>query len=154
MLLQNWFEAHARLSPEKIALVADERRYTYREIDEQARRLAATLQALSIQRGDRVSIFLENCAEAVISIFAVLKIGAVFMPINPQTKADKLAYLFKDSGARALISHASFTDTLTKAVVGSELAALVLVGGAPESIDGRKAISFDAALTADPDSYT
>ncbi len=67
-------------------------------------------------RGDRVAIYLDNCAEAVVSIFAVLKAGAVFMPVNPQTKADKLAYLLNDSGARAIISHGTLSEIVAQAV--------------------------------------
>src|SRR5262245_19476561 len=132
MLLHNWLEEHARRTPDKIALICDDHQYTYRDIDTQAQSLAAALQAQSIQRGDRVAIFLENCAEAVVSIFAALKAGAVFMPVNPQTKADKLTYMLNDSGARALISHGTFAETLEKAVAHApQLAALVVVGPGP-----------------------
>src|SRR5262249_40242821 len=113
--------------------------------------LAAALQAQSIQRGDRVAIFLENCAEAVVSIFAALKAGAVFMPVNPQTKADKLTYMLNDSGARALISHGTFAETLEKAGAHApELAALVVVGpGAPAQIAGKTPLAFSTAIASD-----
>lgn len=148
MLLHQWFEGHARRTPEKVALVCDSRRYTYGELDAQAGRLAATLQSHSIQRGDRVAIFLENCVEAVVGIFAALKAGAVFMPVNPQTKTDKLTYMLNDSGARALISHATFGDTLEKSLVrASEVVSLVIVDGTGGSIAGKAAVSFAAATS-------
>lgn len=147
MLLHHWFENHAREMPHAVALICDNRRYTYRDIDTQAERLAVTLQAHSIQRGDRVAIFLENCVEAVISIFAALKVGAVFMPVNPQTKTDKLAYMLNDSGARGLITHATFNDTLQKALARSaDVVSLVVVDATQEAqVAGRNAVSFAAA---------
>ena len=48
-----------------------------------------------VQRGDRVAIYLENGVEAVVAIFAILKAGAVFMMVNPTTKADKLAFMLE-----------------------------------------------------------
>lgn len=148
MLLHQWLEAHARQQPDKIALILDAQRYTYRDIDAHAERLAATLQAQTIVRGDRVAIFLENTAEAVISIFAVLKIGAVFMPVNPQTKTDKLTYLLNDSGARALISHGTFTEMIDKSVgSAASVAALVIVDPKHDQpLAGRTVIPFSQAI--------
>jgi len=134
MLLQHWLEAHARQQPHHPMIVADGQRYSYEHIDDRATRLAATLQRHGVVRGDRVAIFLENCVEAVIGIFGALKAGAVFMPVNPQTKADKLTYLLNDSAAKALITHSALIDVATQAVAQApELALVVRV----ESSDSR-----------------
>ncbi len=147
MLLHEWLESNARERPAKVALVCDAQRLTWRDIDTRATRLAATLQARSIRRGDRVAIFLDNCTEAVVSIFAALKAGAVFMPINPQTKADKLAYLLNDSGARALISHGTLKDIATAGLDAAPgVTALVMVECADTSISGRDVVPFNEAI--------
>ncbi|MEY4563048.1 MAG: hypothetical protein RLZZ618_2325 [Pseudomonadota bacterium] len=106
MLLHQLFEATARQSPEKDAIVFEGQRTTYAHLDRKAARLAAALQQRGVQRGDRVATFLDNGVEAVVAILAALKCGAVFMPINPLTKRDKLAYLLNDSRASALVAHA------------------------------------------------
>jgi amino acid adenylation domain-containing protein len=149
MLLHEWLEAHARERPDRVALVCDSRRYTYRDIDTSAERLAATLQASSVVRGDRVAIYLDNCAEAVVSIFAVLKAGAVFMPVNPQTKADKLTYLLNDSGARAVISHGSLKDAVTHAVSrAATVTTTVMVDTSGVSdIAGRTVVPYEVAIS-------
>jgi acyl-CoA synthetase (AMP-forming)/AMP-acid ligase II len=149
MLLHEWLEAHARERPDRVALVCDSRRYTYRDIDTSAERLAATLQASSVVRGDRVAIYLDNCAEAVVSIFAVLKAGAVFMPVNPQTKADKLTYLLNDSGARAVISHGSLKDAVTHAVGrAATVTTTVMVDTSGVSdIAGRTVVPYEVAIS-------
>lgn len=150
MLLHQWFEAQARTHPDKVALICDTQRYTYGELNKQAQGLAATLQAQAVMRGDRVAILLENCVEAVISIFAVLKAGGVFMPVNPQTKVDKLTYLLNDSEARALIAHGTFTDMIDKALSHApSTTALVMVEPKREGpIAGRNVVSFSDAVQA------
>ena len=147
MLLHQWFERHARERPDHVALVCETQRYTYAQLDRLARALAITLQGAGLQRGDRVAIYLENCVEAVVSIFAVLKAGGVFMPVNPQVKADKLAYLLKDSEAHTLIAHGTFTDTVTKALEGvSTLRALIMTQPPVENIATKPVMSFDTAI--------
>jgi amino acid adenylation domain-containing protein len=150
MLLHQWLEGHARQTPEKVALISDGRQYTYQQIDAQAERLAATLQEQSIRRGDRVAIFLENCAEAVVSIFAVLKLGAVFMPVNPQTKADKLSYVLNDAGARALISHGLLADVVAKSLVDCPTVVALIIAEPKSalSLSGKAQVSFADALTS------
>jgi amino acid adenylation domain-containing protein len=154
-LLHEWLEAHARERPDRVALVCDSRRYTYRDIDKSAERLAATLQAHSVARGDRVAIYLDNCAEAVVSIFAVLKAGAVFMPVNPQTKTDKLAYLLNDSGARAIISHGTLNDIVAQAVSrAASVTTVVMVESDAGEIAGRKITPYSDAVSDDAPPFT
>jgi long-chain acyl-CoA synthetase len=106
MLLHQLFEASVRATPDKTALIVDGKRHSYSEIDAQANALAALLQKRGVQRGDRVATFLDNGVEAVVALYAALKCGAVFMPINPLTKSDKLAYMLNDARASALVAHA------------------------------------------------
>jgi amino acid adenylation domain-containing protein len=107
MLLHRFLERTAARLPGKTALVCDGASRTYREIDERAERLAAVLRTRGVRRGDRVAIFMENCAEAVEAIYAALKAGAVFMPVNPLTKSDKLAFMLNDARAACLVTHSS-----------------------------------------------
>jgi len=104
--IEEFLEQSARQFPEKTALVCEDQRLAYREIEEQCNRLAHALIALGIERGDRIAVYLDNSVEAVLSIFAILKAGAVFLVVNPTTKAEKLAYILNNCRARALITHA------------------------------------------------
>ncbi len=103
MQVESFLESSAGRWPGKTALVCGNRRLTYAELERPCNQLAHALIAEGVQRGDRVAVHLDNSAEAVIAIFAVLKAGAVFMMVNPTTKADKLAYLLDNSRARALV---------------------------------------------------
>ncbi|MGA2617055.1 MAG: AMP-binding protein [Thermoguttaceae bacterium] len=104
--LETFLESSARQWPEKTALVAGSRRLSYVELETAANQLAHALLAEGLARGDRVAIYLENGVEAVISIFAVLKAGAVFLVINPTTKADKLCFVLNNCRAAALLTTA------------------------------------------------
>src|SRR5438094_6024881 len=107
MLLHDFLERTAARLPGKLALVCEEGAHTYAEINERAGRLAALLASRAVRRGDRVAVFMDNSVDAVIAIYAALKAGAVFMPVNALTKSDKLAYMLNDARAAALITHSS-----------------------------------------------
>ena len=153
MQIEEFLEQSARRSPNKTALVCDNKRYTYAEIDAQCNRLAHGLLELGVQRGDRVGIFLDNTAETVISIFAVLKAGGVFMVINPTTKADKLAFILNNSRAKALITHSHKAEACEAALNETpQLTAVVVVGaGAKEEEkihpEGKMVVGWDALLS-------
>lgn len=103
-LLHDLLQDTARRMPEKIALICGKQRLSYGEIDVQATRMARSLNDRGVMRGDRVAIFADNGPEMVVSVFAVLKAGAVFMAINSLTKADKLSYMLNDARASCLIT--------------------------------------------------
>src|SRR5215831_4421082 len=97
MLVQQLLETSARLTPDRIALVCGEQHLTYREVDIAANRLAHALCQRGLQQSDRVAILLENSAEAVISIFGVLKAGGTVVVIHPGTKRERLTKLLTDA---------------------------------------------------------
>ena len=103
MLVRDFLEISTERRPDKAALICGAQRLSYSELDAQANRLAHALSTHGIGRGDRVVIRLPNCAEAAISIFAVLKAGAVFVPVNASTKGEKLSYILTNCRASALI---------------------------------------------------
>ncbi|MEW6417389.1 MAG: AMP-binding protein [Nitrospirota bacterium] len=102
-LVNNFLEYSAQRTPDKVALIHQDNRLTYAEIDSMANRLAAALIDVGIERGDRVAVYMDNSIEAVVSIFAALKAGAAFMVINHTTKTEKLEYILNNSRAKALL---------------------------------------------------
>ena len=106
MLVQDFLQNSAARLPNKVALICDGQRLTYAELDAMADRLANALVEHGVQRGDRVVIFLPNSVEAVISMFAALKAGGMFVMINHATKQDKLASILNNCRASALIADA------------------------------------------------
>jgi long-chain acyl-CoA synthetase len=148
MRVEEFLRDSTRRFGDKVALVVGAARVTYRELDRASDCLAGALAARGIARGDRVIIFMDNCREAVIAIFAALKAGAVFSPINPSTKAEKLAYVINNCGARALITQEKLRTVASAALTQAPSIALSVVAGAREP-SLRGAVSFEAALAAD-----
>ena len=123
MRIERTLSDNARLRGGKTALVAGGRRFTYAELDDLSDRLAAALRDAGVERDDRVLVFMDNCWEAVVSIFAVLKAGATFSPINASTKADKLAYIIGDCEPAAVLTQAKLAPAVAeaRAMAGAEL---------------------------------
>jgi len=119
---------------DKQAVVTKEARLTYAELLDQSSRLARALQEHGLERGDRVAIFMDNTAACTVSIFGTLIAGGVFMVVNPQTKADKLAFILDDSEASVLLTENSLARVFTPALdEASSLRAVLSVGGADGS---------------------
>jgi long-chain acyl-CoA synthetase len=116
MLLHHDLEAWARRSPDRSALVCGKNHYSFAEIDARARAVAALLQSRGVQRGDRVALYLDNGVDFVAGLYGALKIGAVFMPINPLTKEDKLAFMLGDARASALLTSGPLRSAWSVAV--------------------------------------
>ncbi|HEX8283400.1 MAG TPA: long-chain fatty acid--CoA ligase [Pyrinomonadaceae bacterium] len=79
-------------------------RMTFAEIREQSDKLAAALSALGVSRHDRVGIMLPNCPQYVVAAFAVLRLGAVVVNVNPLYTPREVAVVAKDSGMRVLVT--------------------------------------------------
>ncbi|MRX35520.1 AMP-binding protein [Aminobacter sp. MDW-2] len=143
MRLEQFLRDSARLRGDKTALIARDMRLTYADLDSMSDRLAARLGDLGVGRGDRVLVFMDNCWEAAVSVFAIAKAGAVFSPINPSTKADKLDFIIGNCRARAVLTQARLLPVVTEANDGGELIVVSTAAGgkAPEG-----AVSFEECL--------
>ena len=117
-LVQSFLEESAKRLPPKVALICGPERLTYSEIEEKANRIAGVLRQLGVQRQDRVAIFLENTAEAVIAMFGILKADAIFIMLSPSIKSQKLLYILNDCQVKVFFT---YTDKLevVSAVSGS-----------------------------------
>lgn len=99
---------------DRVALRVGDTSLSYRELDELSSRLAAFFALSGIRRGDCVALHLRNGTEYVVADLAILKLGAVKVPLNELISVEEMAHLLIHSGARVLISHASLpgpTDT-------------------------------------------
>lgn len=104
MRVEDFLRRSAALRPDKVALVAGTRRWTYADLDEASDRLAGALAARGFDRGERAIVLMDNSAEALIAMFGVLKAGGVFSPLNPSTKAQKVGYVLANCRAAAILT--------------------------------------------------
>jgi acyl-CoA synthetase (AMP-forming)/AMP-acid ligase II len=100
--------------PDRVAWIWDDRTRTYGESNRRADALAHALVELGVDRGDRVAVFMQNRPEAMESFFAVLKIGAAAVPLNPRFTAEEIDYHVGDAGARVLIVGDEVADIVVK----------------------------------------
>jgi amino acid adenylation domain-containing protein len=149
--VEQFLEDSARRSSDKVALICGSRRLTYSELDAAANRLANSLIAAGVKRGDRVAMYLENTVETVVGVFATLKAGGVFMVINPTTKADKLAFILNNSRASALITDERRHALLATIADRTPHTGIIVFTGSPQpgtALQDKRAYAFDQ-LTSD-----
>jgi len=100
----------AERHPHRTAIVFGQKRINYRTLDELTGRIAAGLIDLGIKKQDKVALFLDNCPEFVISYFAVLKVGAIVVPINYMFKIEEAKFILEDSQALCMITSRIYVD--------------------------------------------
>ena len=95
----------ARRFPAREGLVFEDRRYTFAEVAHEVDRAAKALIALGVQRGDHVSLWLNNCDDWIFIMLALAKIGAPLVPINTRFRTHDLEYVLRQSDSTVLITH-------------------------------------------------
>lgn len=94
----------AATSPERTALRDGERRWSYRELDEQSNRLAHALRERGMGRGERVGLCLDRNADMMVALLAVLKTGAAYVPLDPAFPQARLDYYAEDAKLGLLLT--------------------------------------------------
>lgn len=151
-LLHDYLAHSAVRLPEKVALVCGSQRITHGALAARAHQLAWALRRRGVRRGDRVLVFADNSVEFAVSFWGVLGAGAVVVPINAQTRTERLAWLLNDCAAAVLISQGALAQVFAPAVRQAPHLQAVLLAGAPPAglVDGLPAVAdFDAALEAE-----
>jgi len=121
--------------PDDLALVSNESRWTWRELDAASSRLAAHYLAHGLKPGDRVASLLPNRGMLIVHYLACHKAGLVATPLNYRYQAPEIDHALEVSGASVLVAHAERDDDLAQ----SKLAAkLPLARIAFEATDGRR----------------
>jgi non-ribosomal peptide synthetase-like protein len=107
--LEQLFEEHCDRTDadgfgDRIAVDAGKTRLTFGELDERANRLGRHLLARGVLPGDRIGLLFDQATYAYVAMLAVLKINAVFVPLDPGFPDDRLAYIVRDAGLRLVVS--------------------------------------------------
>mgnify|MGYP005840049369 CR=1 FL=1 len=101
--VHNFLADSAERFPEKPAFFANNTWHTYREINDQANKLAHYLAETGIQKGDRVALLIENSVEYVITYYAILKAGAITVALNTENTARDIEYILDDCEVSLLV---------------------------------------------------
>ena len=112
MLIHHFLENSAARFPDKVAIIHEKTRATYRQVNAGADRLAAFLVGRRVKKGDRVVILLENSVEYVVAYYGILKAGAVAVPLSTDLKPDGLNPLLAELEPAAMVSSSRFERLL------------------------------------------
>ncbi len=112
--LANWFRLRAQRTPERAALAFEGDRWTYAQVQQEIERCASRLQALGVGRGDRVAFLGLNQPMFFFSMFASVRLGAIFVPLNFRLTGSELAFMLNDCTAKVLI-----VDAQLRPVIGA-----------------------------------
>jgi amino acid adenylation domain-containing protein len=105
LCIHQLFAEQAARTPDAQAVVAGTRSLTYRQLNEQANRLAHYLQTLHIGPDQLVGICLERSLDMIVAVLAVLKAGGAYVPLDPVYPPERLSFMLQDSRASVLLTH-------------------------------------------------
>ncbi|MDQ4024225.1 MAG: amino acid adenylation domain-containing protein, partial [Actinomycetota bacterium] len=108
-------EAFERVAAERagnVAVIYDDGELTYDELNRKANRLARHLAANGVERGDRVAVALERGPDLIVSLLAVLKAGAAYLPIDPEHPLRRIRFMVEDAEARVLLTSDALSEDL------------------------------------------
>ncbi|HEX8472730.1 MAG TPA: amino acid adenylation domain-containing protein, partial [Pyrinomonadaceae bacterium] len=110
--LHELFEEQAARTPDASALIFEDERLTYRELNTRANRLAQHLISLGVGAEVSVGICMERSLEMVIALFAIMKAGGAYVPLEPDYPRERLSYMLKDADVRVLLTEQKFAGRL------------------------------------------
>ena len=102
------FEQQVEITPETIALVHEDQQLSYRELNARANRLAHQLRDLGVVPDARVALCLERSLEMVVALLAILKAGGSYVPLDPASPPERLAYMLEESSPAVLLTGEAF----------------------------------------------
>jgi amino acid adenylation domain-containing protein len=110
--LQQLFEEQAERSPDSIALIFEDQHLTYHQLNLKANCLAHLLLDRGVKTESVVGLLMERSLEMVISLLAILKAGAAYLPLDPSYPRERLSFMMEDAGLTLLLTHEHLLDTL------------------------------------------
>jgi non-ribosomal peptide synthetase component F len=139
----NLFEKQVEETPEKIAVVFEDRSLSYRQLNSKANQVANKLQQMGLVPDDPVGVFLERSPEMIVGILAILKAGCGYLPLDPNHPRERLRYILGDSGTNVVLTQSTLRDRLP----GRRLRTLNL----DDWIEFKYENDFNLPLAAGPD---
>ncbi|MDK1287007.1 non-ribosomal peptide synthetase, partial [Pseudoalteromonas umbrosa] len=110
------FEARVDTNPAATALIYGDDRITYGELSRSANRLARYLSSLGVSKGDRVGVCVEKSPALISSVLAALKLGATYVPIDPNYPASRISHITQDSELSVLVCDTLIASLQTASV--------------------------------------
>ncbi|HEV2659734.1 MAG TPA: amino acid adenylation domain-containing protein, partial [Ktedonobacteraceae bacterium] len=104
------FEEQAQRTPDAVAVVFEQQRLTYRELNRRANRVAHALVAAGVEPDSFVGVAMERSIEMVVALLAVIKAGAAYVPLEPTYPRERLTYILQDAGLSILLTQSKLRN--------------------------------------------
>ncbi|HEY2116418.1 MAG TPA: amino acid adenylation domain-containing protein, partial [Candidatus Angelobacter sp.] len=118
------FEAQVKRTPEATAVVFEDERVSYDELNRRANRLAHHLREKGVKPEKRVGICTERSVEMVVAVLAVLKAGGAYVPLDPHYPEERLQYMMKDSEPIMVLTQRNTADLVRRVGDGTSVVEL------------------------------
>ncbi|EQB89765.1 hypothetical protein M918_18990 [Clostridium sp. BL8] len=106
------FQDQVEKTPDNIAVIFEDKKLTYRELNERSNSLARVLRDKGVKADSIVGIVVERSLEMIVGIMGILKAGGAYLPIDPNYPKGRIEYMLKDSGCRVLLSKNDLVETI------------------------------------------
>lgn len=133
MRIEEFLEEAVQRFPEKPALIVDDRRVTYAQLDEWASQCANLLLESGLQRGDRVVVYLDNSIESVIAIFGTARANGVFSMVNAAVRPTKLQFIIRNLKPRFIVTQSRLLRSCEEACSAADFVERIFITDAKEA---------------------
>jgi amino acid adenylation domain-containing protein len=107
------FEGQVRRTPDNVAVVFEDNRLTYRQLNEQANRLGRLLRDQGVHPDTLVGLMVQRSVEMVVGIWGILKSGGAYLPVNPEAPTDRITYMLDNASVPVLLTREMFSEAFS-----------------------------------------
>jgi len=120
------FEASCAKFADRLAFSSMGRSMTFRELEQQSRKVGAWLQSKGLSKGDRVAVMTPNILQNPVAVYGILRAGMIVVNVNPLYTPRELEHQLKDSGAKAIVVLENFAHTVEQVVPRTDVKHVVV----------------------------
>lgn len=138
----DFFKDSTKKFPGHPAIIYFGKKISYSKLDELANKLGLALKGLGIEENDGVALHLPNIPQFIIAYLAILKIGAIAVPINPTYKGKDLEHIIENSGAKTVITITKFYETVVGSIKTTENQPVIIATNVKSFLPPLKKLVF------------
>lgn len=151
--LYEFFRDSVEKHADKVALTFYGTEFPFPRLEALAEKMAASLAASGVGKGDRVALMLPNCPQYVISFFGVVRLGAIVTQLNPMYVEREIEHIVKDSGAETIVVYSGMYDRVKSVLPGTNIKNVIVVDfeGEPTGLEpGHHSFGDFVGMNVDP----
>ena len=143
------FQETARKYPSKVAIMFEDKKITFKELDEVSNKIANMLRSSTdLRHGDTMAIFMENCIEYVTIELALSKIGVVAALINTNLRSDSLTHCIRTANCSGVFFSSTLSDALAEVLPNLAIGGMLYCLGGDCTIPGAKSLQVEISTAS------